>query len=313
MPFDGSGNYTPAAAPNFPAIAGTTISSTYYNAVINDIAVALGNCLTRDGQGKPSTNINWNAKNLTNIATLAAATLQLTNALGISYGGTGLSGTPTNGQLLIGNGTGYTLATLSAGSGVSITNSAGGVSIAATGSGGTVTSVQASGGSTGLTFSGGPITGSGTLTLGGTLAVGFGGTGSTTVAGAQTNLQVYSKAQIDAFFANPSFSGSITEGSFTITDAAAFEINPGNGTMQVVTLGANRTPKGTSFANGQSVTLAVDDGTGFTLTWTDTTFGASGVKWLGGSAPTLATTGYTWITLWKFGGQVYGSTPGSSA
>ena len=45
------------------------------------------------------------------------------------------------------------------------------------GGGGTVTSVDASGGSTGLTFSGGPITGAGTLTLAGTLAVANGGTG----------------------------------------------------------------------------------------------------------------------------------------
>jgi hypothetical protein len=47
---------------------------------------------------------------------------------------------------------------------------------------GTVTSVQASGGTTGLTFSGGPITTSGTLTLGGTLAVASGGTGTSTPA-----------------------------------------------------------------------------------------------------------------------------------
>ena len=43
---------------------------------------------------------------------------------------------------------------------------------------GTVTSVSGAGGSTGLTLSGGPITGSGTLTLGGTLAVANGGTGT---------------------------------------------------------------------------------------------------------------------------------------
>lgn len=47
--------------------------------------------------------------------------------------------------------------------------------------GATVSSVNASGGTTGLTFSGGPITTSGTLTLGGTLAVTNGGTGLTTL------------------------------------------------------------------------------------------------------------------------------------
>ena len=48
---------------------------------------------------------------------------------------------------------------------------------------GTVTSVAASGGTTGLTFSGSPITSSGTLTLSGTLAVANGGTGATTLTG----------------------------------------------------------------------------------------------------------------------------------
>jgi hypothetical protein len=48
---------------------------------------------------------------------------------------------------------------------------------------GSVTSVAVSGGTTGLTTSGGPITGSGTITLAGTLAVANGGTGTTTSTG----------------------------------------------------------------------------------------------------------------------------------
>lgn len=46
---------------------------------------------------------------------------------------------------------------------------------------GTVTSVDVSGGTTGLTTSGGPVTGSGTITLAGTLAVANGGTGATSL------------------------------------------------------------------------------------------------------------------------------------
>jgi len=53
---------------------------------------------------------------------------------------------------------------------------------------GSVTSVDVSGGTTGLTTSGGPITTSGTITIGGTLAVASGGTGSTTASGARSNL-----------------------------------------------------------------------------------------------------------------------------
>ena len=60
--------------------------------------------------------------------------------------------------------------------------------LSSTSGGGTVTSVAASGGTTGLTFTGSPITTTGTLTLGGTLAVANGGTGATTEATARTNL-----------------------------------------------------------------------------------------------------------------------------
>ena len=61
--------------------------------------------------------------------------------IGIAYGGTGLTTTPANGELDIGNGSGFTRTTLTAGSGVTITNSSGGISISATGAGGTITAV----------------------------------------------------------------------------------------------------------------------------------------------------------------------------
>jgi hypothetical protein len=48
-------------------------------------------------------------------------------------GGTGLSSaTPSNGQIPIGNGTGYTSANITAGTGISVTNGAGSISIAST-------------------------------------------------------------------------------------------------------------------------------------------------------------------------------------
>lgn len=50
------------------------------------------------------------------------------------------------------------------------------------GGSGTVTSVNVSGGTTGLSFSGGPITSSGTITLSGTLSAGNGGTGLTSLS-----------------------------------------------------------------------------------------------------------------------------------
>lgn len=112
---------------------------------------------------------------------------------------------------------------------------------------------------------------------------------------------------------DPIMIGTLIEDVFTITDGAAFEIDPANGSVQLITLGASRTPKATNFVAGESITLMVNDGTAYTLTWTDATFGGSGVVWVGGSAPTLATTGYTVIQFWKVSTQVYGARVGDVA
>ena len=80
------------------------------------------------------------------------------STVGVASGGTGLTATPTNGQIPIGNGTGYSLATLVAGTGISITNGPGAVSIAST---------LAASGSTGQIQynSGGTLAGSGNVSI----------------------------------------------------------------------------------------------------------------------------------------------------
>jgi hypothetical protein len=57
----------------------------------------------------------------------------LTGTLPVANGGTGLTTTPANGALDIGNGSGFTRATLTAGTGVSITNTSGAITVANTG------------------------------------------------------------------------------------------------------------------------------------------------------------------------------------
>jgi hypothetical protein len=131
-------------------------------------------------------------------------------------------------------------------------------------------------------------------------------TGDVTTTGTQT---LTNKTLTD-----PAIVGTILEDIFTISDGAAFEIDPGNGSIQLITLGASRTPKATNFADGESVVLMVDDGTAYALTWSDATFGGSGVVWKtnAGVAPTLNTTGYTVIVLWEVAGQVYGARVGDA-
>jgi len=62
--------------------------------------------------------------------------ITLSGTLNTGNGGTGTTTSPSNGQLLIGNGSGYSVANLTAGANVTITNSSGGITIAASGGGG---------------------------------------------------------------------------------------------------------------------------------------------------------------------------------
>jgi hypothetical protein len=176
---------------------------------------------------------------ITGVGTLTTGTWNATT-IGIGYGGTGVTGTPTNGQLLIGNGSGYTLNTLTAGTNVTISNTAGGITISATPSfGGTVTSVSADGGTTGLTFSGSPITTSGTLTLGGTLVVANGGTGATTLTG-------YVKGNgTSAFTASSTIPSTDVSGLGTMATQNAGSVAITGGTINGTTIGGTTAAAGT--------------------------------------------------------------------
>lgn len=66
MAFDGNGNYNPPA-PEYPLQPQTVISSADMNTLIQDIANALGNCMTRDSQGSPSVDLNLFTKKVINL------------------------------------------------------------------------------------------------------------------------------------------------------------------------------------------------------------------------------------------------------
>ena len=74
---------------------------------------------------------NVNTSGQLNGATGLYGTISVSNLPTVTpaYGGTGTTATPTNGQIHIGNGSGFTLATLTAGTGMSITNGAGSITL----------------------------------------------------------------------------------------------------------------------------------------------------------------------------------------
>lgn len=135
--------------------------------------------------------------------------------------------------------------------------------------GGTVTSVDASGGTTGMSFTGGPITGSGTLTLTGTLAVANGGTGITAFGtGVATALGV-NVGSAGAFIVNGGALGTPVSGTLTNCTgyvvgnisglgtgvATALGVNVGSAGAFVVFNGAGGTPSSITLTNGTGLPL----------------------------------------------------------
>lgn len=105
---------------------------------------------------------------------------------------------------------------------------------------------------------------------------------------------------------DPAITGTILEDVYAISGTTP-ALDPANGSIQTWTLTGNSTPTD-SLAAGEAITLMVDDGSGFTIDWAT----SMSVTWVNnaGSAPTLATTGYTVIALWKVSTTLYGALVG---
>jgi len=230
------------------------------------------------------------------------AGVTLGSALPVASGGTGQT-SYTDGQLLIGNSTGNTLtkATLTAGTGVTVTNSAGGITIAATGGTGSVTSVATSGSVNGITLTGGPITSSGTITLGGTLsnvslptqvtgtlAVANGGTGVTTSTGTGSTVLSTSPTLTTPILGTPQ-SGDFSTGTFTWPTFNQNTTGTAGGLSSILAVASGGTGTATpSLVAGSNVTIS---GTWPNQTINSTASGGGGGTVTSVAALTLGTTG----------------------
>jgi hypothetical protein len=217
----GTGTATPALVQG----SGVTISGSWPNQTIN--ATGTGGTVTGVNVSGGTTGLTTSGGPVT-----TSGTITLAGTLAVANGGTGLTATPTNGQLDIGNGTGFSRATLTAGSGIAITNGAGTISIATSGGGGTVTSVSGTGTVNGLTLSG-TVTSTGNITLGGTLSgisnaalsnssvtvsagTGMSGGGAVSLGGSIT----LTNAGVTSVTAGTGISVSASTGGVTITSTA---------------------------------------------------------------------------------------------
>lgn len=99
---------------------------------------------------------------------------------------------------------------------------------------------------------------------------------------------------------NLTLNDGYTEEVFVVSGTTPV-LSPTNGSIQTWVLSGNSTPTLGTWASGQSIMLGIDDGSAATITWPTITWTVST-----GVAPTLATSGLTWISLWKVGTTIYG-------
>jgi len=236
-----------AITPTSVAASGTVTGSNLSGSNTGDQTITLTGDVTGSGTGSFAATIANNAVTFAKIQDISAASRLLGRGAGAGAGvaqeislGTGLSMSGT------------TLSSTAAGS---------------------VTSVDASGGTTGLTFSGGPVTTTGTLTLAGTLDVANGGTGATTAAGALTSLGAYPNSNPAGYTAN---AGTVT--NVSASGGANISVATGSTTPVISQVAATTTQNGymtsaqatklDGIAAGASVTsVGVDGGTtGLTTT-----------------------------------------------
>jgi hypothetical protein len=107
----------------------------------------------------------------------------------------------------------------------------------------------------------------------------------------------------------PIITGTVVEDVYALSGTTP-ALDPSNGSIQTWTLSGNSAPS-ESLSAGEAITLMVDDGTAYTINWAT----SMSVTWVNnaGAAPTLATTGYTVIALWKVSTTLYGALVGDGS
>jgi hypothetical protein len=238
-----------------------------------------------DVTGRPSREwVQWLQN--PDVQTITAITFNVDNViltlpLEVIYGGTGLTAIPTNGQLLIGNGTGYTLSTLTAGTGLTITNAAGSITPRITNTGVAAGAYGSASSVTTLT-----VNAQGQLTVAGSVAISIAASqitsGTLSVIRGGTNISVYAVGDIlfasgtttlsklaDVATGNALISGGVgvapSYGKIGLTTHVSGILAVNNGGTGLTTLTANRIPYGDGTSAFQSSANFTYDGSTFTV------------------------------------------------
>ena len=233
-------------------------------------------------------------------STSSTGAVTLSGTLGTGSGGTGATATPANGQMLVGNGTGFTVATIGTGTGISTTIGSGTLQINNTG----VTSITG----TANQITASASTGGVTLSLPSSVSI-----ANLTLTGLTANTMLYVGAGSALTSTGAATNGQILIGSTglapalgTITAGTAISVTNGAGSITINNTGVTSNVAGTG--------ISVSGATGaVTITNTGVTSWSAGTT---GLTPNSATTGA--VTLGGTlavanGGTGLSSTPANGA
>ena len=188
----GAARVQAAATQDAVIVAGRAGGTSSYAVTITPTTLSANRTLTLPDAS--TTVVGTDATQTLTNKTLSTGSLWNGTAIGVAYGGTALTATPTNGQLAIGNGTNYTLATLTQGTGITITNGAGSITIAnagVTSIAGTTNQVTVSASTGSVTLSLPQSIGTGSSVQFGSFGVGTGATGTSGEIVATNNITAY--------------------------------------------------------------------------------------------------------------------------
>lgn len=249
---------------------------------------------------------------------VAESNLTLNNiggTLGVSKGGTALTTTPTNGQLLIGNGTDYTLSTISQGAnnGVTVANGSGTITLS------TVQDIRTTAQPTfsQLTLSNSPVNPTDTVTL--SYLQSFAGSSLSW----KTYARVATTTTLASYTATSTTLTANANGAFPAVDGVTLALNdsilvknetagnqPNNGIYTLTTVGTVGTPwvltrrsDANTGAGLVAAAIMIDEGTAnadkgyWQSTSAPITLGTSNIVWIQNFGQSLYTADNTTITL----------------
>lgn len=146
---DASGNFSAGTITATLSGSATSAGSVTNSLTFNNSGTGEASGATFNGSAAKTISYNTvgasptaGSASITTLGTISTGTWQGT-AIGVAYGGTGLTATPTNGQIDIGNGSGFTRATITGTSNqITVTNGAGTITLSTPQSINTTASVQ---------------------------------------------------------------------------------------------------------------------------------------------------------------------------